>query len=73
METLMKVTIIGYYLADPDDYNGETDPPKMASIDAENVTGQPFEAVCLMDEDQPFTITVEPAQQVQEHETRPPT
>lgn len=57
----MKVTVVGYYVAEAEHYDGETDPVKMAAIDAENVDGNGMEAVYMMDEGLPITITVEPA------------
>lgn len=58
--TRMKVTIVGYFDADPQHYDGETDPTKMAAIDEANIQADPVGAITMCDEDLPLSINVRP-------------
>lgn len=65
----MRVTITGYYDADPAHYDGETDPRAMAAIDLENLDPDPTAAAALIDDD--VTIEIEPVERASCKATRP--
>lgn len=56
----MRVTITGYYYADPARYGGVTDPYEMAAIDSTNIAPIPVAAAALLDDD--VTVEIEPAE-----------
>lgn len=56
----MKVTITGYYEADPKYYDPGSSPAEMAAVDSVNVEGDPIMACTLLDDEPPATVEITP-------------
>ena len=56
----MKVTITGYYEADPAYYDAGSSPAEMAAVDATNWEANPIMACALFDDEPPVSVEIVP-------------